>query len=166
MNVNLDHFPTPQSQMAYVNNRLKGAPYAQILPYIKRGIYTLNDYQDILDILERAFSDPNYVNNACNKLFNLRQTNKEFSTFFAEFQHLALKGEMPKETLSTLLEQGISHELRSMLMHNQPPSWEYHQFARFLQDLENHRRQYTTNQPPVVKTYAATTRPTQRPQSP
>ncbi|RHZ43046.1 uncharacterized protein CDV56_100638, partial [Aspergillus thermomutatus] len=73
---------------------------------------------------------------------------------------------MPEETLSTLLEQAISHELRSMLMHNQPPSREYHQFARFLQDLENHRRQYTTNQPPVVKTYAATARPTQRPQSP
>lgn len=59
MNVNLDRFPTPQSRMAYVNNRLKGAPYAQILPYIKRGICTLDDYQDILDILERAFGDPN-----------------------------------------------------------------------------------------------------------
>lgn len=126
MNVNLDRFPTPQSRMAYVNNRLKGAPYAQILPYIKKGIYTLNDYQDILDILERAFGDPNRVNNARNELFSLRQTNKEFGTFFAEFQRLALEGKMPEETLPTLLEQAISRELRSMLMHNQPPSREYH----------------------------------------
>ncbi|KAH1269409.1 hypothetical protein KXW53_000867 [Aspergillus fumigatus] len=51
---------------------LKGAPYAQILPYIKKGICTLNDYQDILDILERAFGDPNRVNNARNELFSLR----------------------------------------------------------------------------------------------
>ena len=29
---------------------------------------------------------------------------------------------MPEETLSTLLEQAISRELQSMLMHNQPPS--------------------------------------------
>jgi hypothetical protein len=166
MNVNLDRFPTPQSRMAYVNNRLKGAPYAQILPYIRKGICTLNDYQDILDILERAFGDPNRVNNARNELFSLRQTNKEFGTFFAEFQRLALEGEMPEETLSTLLEQAISRELRSMLMHNQPPSREYHQFARFLQELENRRRQYTTNQPPVIKTYAVTARPAQRPQSP
>lgn len=73
---------------------------------------------------------------------------------------------MPEETLSTLLEQAISRELRSMLMHNQPPSREYHQFSRFLQDLENRRRQYTTNQPPVAKTYATTAKPVQRPQSP
>jgi hypothetical protein len=39
---------------------------------------------------------------------------------------------MPKETLSTLLKQAISCELWGMLMHNQPLSWEYHQFARFL----------------------------------
>ncbi|GFF97258.1 conserved hypothetical protein [Aspergillus udagawae] len=152
--------------MAYMNNRLKGAPYAQILPYIKKGICTLNDYQDILDILERAFGDPNRMNNAHNELFSLHQTNKEFSTFFAEFQRLALEGEMPEETLSTLLEQAISYKLQSMLMHNQPLSQEYHQFTRFLQDLENHRCQYTTSQPPVIKTYATTARPTQHPQSP
>ncbi|XP_077660544.1 uncharacterized protein AFUA_3G09420 [Aspergillus fumigatus Af293] len=75
----------------------------------------------------------------------LCQTNKEFGTFFAEFQRLALEGEMPEETLPTLLKQAISYELWSMLMHNQPPSQEYHQFARFLQELENCRRQYTTN---------------------
>jgi hypothetical protein len=28
MNINLDHFLTPQARMAYVINRLKGAPYA------------------------------------------------------------------------------------------------------------------------------------------
>ncbi|KAF7183071.1 hypothetical protein CNMCM7691_002906 [Aspergillus felis] len=126
----------------------------------------LLEYFYILDILERAFGDPNRVNNACNELFSLRQTNKEFGTFFAEFQRLALEGKMPEETLSTLLEQAISYELRSMLMHNQPPSWEYHQFARFLQELENHYHQYTINQPPVIKTYAVTARPAQRPQSP
>lgn len=39
MNVNRDRFPTPQSRMTYVTNRLRGAPYSQILPYIKEGIY-------------------------------------------------------------------------------------------------------------------------------
>ncbi|XP_077661373.1 uncharacterized protein AFUA_8G00320 [Aspergillus fumigatus Af293] len=51
-------------------------------------------------------------------------------------------------------------------MHNQPLSQEYYQFTRFLQELENRRRQYTTNQPPVVKTYATTAKPTQHSQSP
>lgn len=159
MNVNRDRYPTPQARMTYVNNCLRGAPYAQILPYIKRGICQLKDYEDILDILDRAFGDPNRVNNARSDLFRLRQTNKEFSMFFAEFQRLALEGEMSKEALPTLLEQAINRELRGMLVHNEPPSREYHQFANFLQNLENRRRHYESNQQPAARTYASTTRP-------
>lgn len=144
MNVNRDRFPTSQSRMTYVTNRLKGAPYAQVLPYIHRGVCQLKDYDQILDILDRAFGDPNRVNNARNELFRLRQTNKEFGAFFAEFQRLALEGEMSEDALPTLLEQAINRELRGMLMHNEPPSREYHQFASFLQDLENRRRHYET----------------------
>lgn len=91
-----------------MNNCLKGAPYTQILLYIKNGTCTLGNYQDILDILEYIFSDLNYVNNAYDKLFGLCQINKKFNAFFAEFQHLVLEGEIYKGTLSTLLKQAIS----------------------------------------------------------
>lgn len=111
MNVNHDHYPTPQSRMTYVTNRLRGAPYAQVLPYIKKGICQLKDYEEILQILDRAFGDPNCVNNACNKLFCLRQANEEFGMFFAEFQCLALDGEMSEDVLPILLEQAINQEL-------------------------------------------------------
>jgi hypothetical protein len=39
LNTNRDRFPTPRSRMAYVTNRLSSDPYAQILPYIKKGVY-------------------------------------------------------------------------------------------------------------------------------
>ena len=71
--------------MAYVTNRLSSNPYTQILPYIKKGVYQLPDYKDILTLLDRAFGNPNRINNACNNLFRFRQTNKEFGTFFTEF---------------------------------------------------------------------------------
>jgi hypothetical protein len=158
MNVNRDRFPTPQSRMTYVTNRLKGAPYAQILPHIRRGVCQLTDYDAILDILDRAFGDPNRVNNARKELFNLRQTNKDFGAFFAEFQRLALEGEMSEETLPTLLEQAISRELRGMLVHNEPPSREYHRLADFLQDLENRRRHYEAP-PAISRNYAAAVKP-------
>jgi len=47
--------------MAYVTNRLKGKPYTQVLPYIKKGVYDLPNYTDILDLLDRAFGDPNRI---------------------------------------------------------------------------------------------------------
>jgi hypothetical protein len=69
MNINLDCFPTPQARMAYVINRLKGAPYAQILPYVRDGVCQLSDYTEILNILERAFGDPNRTWNTRNDLY-------------------------------------------------------------------------------------------------
>jgi hypothetical protein len=154
LTVNRDRFPTPASRCSYVTSRLSGSPYAQILPYIRQGVCQLPDYEDILNILDRAFGDPNRVNNARDELFRLRQTNKDFGSFFAEFQRLALEGEMSEDALSTLLEQAISRELRNMLMHHEPPSRNYLQFANFLQDLENRRRQYGTLPAPTVRTYA------------
>ena len=101
---NFDRFPTPQTRMTYVTGRLKGKPYSQVLPYIEKGLCKLPDYTDILDLLERAFGDPNRVQNARRDLFALRQKNSEFGTFFAEFQRLTLKGEVSEETLPTFLE--------------------------------------------------------------
>ncbi|TKA66112.1 hypothetical protein B0A49_10924 [Cryomyces minteri] len=159
MIANRDRFPTPQSRKSYVTNRLKGQPYSQVLPYIQKGVCQLSDYEDILDILDRAFGDPNRVNNARDELFRLRQTNKDFGTFFAEFQRLALEGEMSEDALPTLLEQSINRELRSMLMHHEPPSRAYHKFANSLQDLENRRRQYGASPAPSAKTYTVTAHP-------
>ena len=67
---------------------------------------------------------------------------------------------MSKDFLSILLEQAINRELCSMLMHNEPPSREYHQFINFLQDLENRRRYYENTVPPapVIRTYATVSR--------
>src|SRR5260370_15705202 len=38
MNGNRDRFPTAQTRMSYVTNRLKGPPYAQILPHIRNSL--------------------------------------------------------------------------------------------------------------------------------
>lgn len=164
MTNNRDRFPTPQSRMSYVTNRLKGKPYAQVLPYIKKGVCDLPDYSDILDLLDRAFGDPNRIQNARRDLFALRQKNSDFGTFFAEFQRLALEGNVSEETLPTLLEQAVNRELQGMLLHNQPPKREYHAFSQFLQDLENRRRQYENVPTPHARSYATATSSARNPE--
>jgi hypothetical protein len=168
MTANRDRFPTPISRMTYVTNRLRGPPYAQILPYIKKGVCQLSDYEEILESLDHSFGDPNRVDNARDELYRLRQTNKDFGTFFAEFQRLALEGEMPEDALPIMLGQAINKELRVMLMHSEPPSREYHRFASFLQELENRRRQYENATPLTTssRTYASAARPAARSASP
>jgi hypothetical protein len=100
------------------------------------------DYPQMLKYLEQAFRDPDRTQNAQNKLFNLKQKNLDFSTYFAEFQRLALEGEMSESTLTPLLFQGISRELQDMLLHNPPPSQEFSVYASHLQKLNNRYRQH------------------------
>jgi hypothetical protein len=156
--VNRDRFPDSQSRMTYVTGRLSGTPYAQVLPYISRGRCSLPDYEDVLRILENAYGDPNQARNARGELYRLRQKNRDFSTFFAEFHRLALEGEMSEDALPTMLEQAISDELREMLLHHDLPVGSFTEQAAFLQELDNrlrnHRpsanrfgRRRTTNQP-------------------
>jgi hypothetical protein len=142
MLVNADRFQTSQSRLAYLASRLEGPAYAQVLPYIKDGVVNLLDFQDGLQILDRAFGDPNRINNARKELLALRQANREFGQFFAEFHRLALEAQMSEDSLQVILESSLSRELRDQLISVQAPSTNYHAFANFCQDLDNRRRYY------------------------
>ncbi|KAM0724085.1 hypothetical protein Q7P37_000265 [Cladosporium fusiforme] len=161
MKSNADHFTDAQSRMRYVASRLEGRAFELILPYASRGDYSLTDYEEILDMLNRAFGDTDLPRQARNRLYSLRQKNQEFSAYFAEFQRLALEGQVPEGNLYHLLEQSVSNELSEMMLHNPPPSEDYYQLSRHLQDLDNRRRRhFQTRQhaPPKSYTAAPTTR--------
>ena len=142
MLVNGDRFPTATHRLVYVAGRLTGRAYDLILPKISHGIPMFADYTDLLAYLEQAFGDSDRVQNAQSKLFNLKQKNQEFSTYLAEFQSLALDGEMPESALTPLLYQGVSRELQDMLLHNPPTSQEFHAFANHLHVLDNRYRRH------------------------
>ena len=132
MKTNADRFPTARERMSYVTNRLEGQAYAQILPFILEGECQLPDYPDVLRVLERAYGDPNRVNNARKDLFRLKQQNKEFAAFYAEFQRLALEGEVSEDSQITLLESALSRELKSQLTSVDAPDHDIHKFSEFL----------------------------------
>ena len=142
MKTNADRFPTATTRLAYVAGRLTGKAYELILPRTVYGIPQFVDYPEMLQYLEDAFGDPDRVQNAQNKLYQLKQKNLDFSVYYAEFQRLALEGEMPEEALVPLLFQGISRELQDMLLHNPPKSRQYKTYAGHLQELDNRYRQH------------------------
>lgn len=72
MLVNRDRYLMAQSRMAYVTSRLRGLLYQQVQPCIVKGVCRLSDYPAILALLDRAFDDPNRVNNARTELFCLK----------------------------------------------------------------------------------------------
>lgn len=144
--VNKDCFRTPQERMTYVTSRLSGSAYTQVAPRIRFGRHQFTDYEEILSLMEDAFGDPDRVQNAQNELFRLRQKNNDFSTFYAEFERLALEGEMPESARALLLMQNTSSELHDMLLHAPAPSKEYRPLVKHLQELDNRLRQHMQHQ--------------------
>ncbi|CAJ2504462.1 Uu.00g118560.m01.CDS01 [Anthostomella pinea] len=142
MTTNADRFPTVTARLTYVAGRLTRKAYELILPKTRYRVPDFLDYPEMLAYLENAFGDPDRIQNAQNKLYQLKQRNQDFSTFFSEFQRLVLEGEMPKDALTPLLFQDISRELQDMLLHSSTPSRRYRDYANHLQALDNRFRQY------------------------
>jgi hypothetical protein len=163
MTANANQFSNATARLTYIAGRLTGRAYEPILPKTIYGIPQVINYPEMLEYLEKAFGDPDRVQNAQNKLFSLKQKAQDFSVYFSEFQCLALEGEMPDSALTLLLFQGISRELQDMLLHNAAPSNKYTAYANHLQMLDNHDRQHRqqashNRNPPPAKTpsYTAT----------
>lgn len=117
-------------------NRLSGLAYQQIRLYIRLGVLQLPDYEQILEILEKAFSDPNWSSRATQKLQEIRQANREFNVFYAEFQRLALDSGLDEISLVPILERAISRELKQLLITSRPNGNDIHSLANHLQDLD------------------------------
>lgn len=119
---------------------MTGLAYLQIRPYIRLGIPQVSDFEQILEILEKAFGDPNRASYATRKLHELRQTNREFNEFYAEFQRLALDSKIDEMSLVPILERAISRELKQLLVASRPPANDIHSLANHLQDLDTRNR--------------------------
>lgn len=138
--VNRDRFPSSRERKVYVVNRLSGLAYQQIRPYIRLGVPQLPDYEQILEILEKAFGDPNRSSRAAQKLREIKQANREFNTFYAEFQRLALDSGLDEISLVPILEKAISRELKQLLVSSRPSGDDIHSLANHLQDLDTRSR--------------------------
>ena len=138
--INGDRFRTPQARNGYVLSRLEGLAYQQVHPHVRGGIPQFGDYEEILELLQRSFGDPNLASRSTQKLHQLRQLNKDFNVFYAEFQRLALESELDDLSLVRILERAISKELRHLLVASQPSKPGLHALASHLQELDTRQR--------------------------
>ena len=104
-------FPTPALRMGYTFNRLEGRAQAQILPFVQNGAFQRGDSDDIIQILEATFGDPDPTATAHTKLLSLKQGKKEFTAYFAEFQMLVSNLNWGEHAKLDALKEGVSIEL-------------------------------------------------------
>ncbi|KAF6513618.1 hypothetical protein HZS61_007897 [Fusarium oxysporum f. sp. conglutinans] len=150
LTVNEDRYPTAVSRMAYVNSRLNKESYKLIQPYIFKGACRLPDYQDILDILQGAYGDPNEARTARRKLDVIKQRDRDFSTFYAEFQSLSLDSGLEGDALAPFLEKAVSKELSEMLLNNPPADYSYNTLVSHFKELDIRLQEYREKSRPYI----------------
>ena len=110
--VNKDRFTGEKSGLIYAISRLEGRALSQVQPYVKsQHEISLPDVPSLLVLLERAFGDPDRKATAQRELRALRQANREFHVYLADFQRIAPDTNFDEEAQRAALQQGISEEL-------------------------------------------------------
>ena len=89
LTANAEQFPSDKHRLEYLYGHLEGNVLAQVQPHITATGIMLDNVPALLKILQTAFGDLDPQGPATRELRKLRQTNKEFSTYIADFIRLS-----------------------------------------------------------------------------
>lgn len=86
-------YETANQRMMYVMSRTKGAAYSQVCSFLDNGAVKIPgkpnaDWRDVIEVLEGAFGDPNFIHTARRDFHNLQMNKRDFMSFVAEFRRL------------------------------------------------------------------------------
>ena len=105
-------FPTKHYELRYTVGLLQGNAFAQIQPCILETTIDFTNVTALLNVLEAAFGDPDRTWTVERKLESLKQTNRDFSTYHAEFSHHVANTQWNDAAKKTTLSQGLSNEIK------------------------------------------------------
>ena len=140
LTVNYDRFKTAQSRLAYTVSRLQGNPLHIVQPKIINGVIAFTDYKDLLKFLDIAYKDSDLMVKAQRELRDLRQRNREFYLYFADFQRIIEDtGITDNEARKSALMGGLSTELLNLLVYHDIPG-PFEELVKLLQGLDSRYR--------------------------
>lgn len=139
LTANLDRFPTAAQQLAYSISRLEGPAADQFLVYITDEGIALDSMAEFFEILDNAFGDPDRAATSARNLREIRQRQRTFSDYFAEFQRYAADSEFNKAAKIECLLEGLNQDLMALMIQNETPTT-IKDCGLLLQRLDNKQR--------------------------
>ena len=113
---NADRYPTESDKIRYLVGRLTGKALNQVEPRVKaNGSPDFDTVKDLIKYLELAFGDPDERGTAQRELHKLRQANRPFSDYLADFRRIADRTEYDEEAKHAALITGLSNEIQQAL---------------------------------------------------
>ena len=109
-------FPDEQSRLRLAINCLAGEAMDQVQQYVKADRVDLDNVEVLIDILEEAFGNPNRMAEVEAKLCSLQQGNREFTSYYAEFQQYASELKWDETAKLSTLRRGLAYCLQNDLV--------------------------------------------------
>ena len=162
-------FPSDQHQLRYTIGLLTDQAFTQIEPYIKKDRIELANVTELLKVLEIAFGDTDRESTAERKFGVLKQANRKFSLYYAEFQCYATDVQWNESAKRTALTRGLSTEIKDALVLTSDIPSKFSEYATFLQRLDNRikaREAEKKGRPTPRTTALARSTPSQTPVTP
>jgi hypothetical protein len=133
-------YPSPAHEINYTFGLLTGPAFTQVMSYIKPDRIDFATVDDLLNVLDIAFGDPDQTATAERKLETLKQANKEFAVYYAEFQRYAADVDWNEAAKRSALLRGLNNEIKDalMLIDNIPTG--FNDFVTSVQRLDNRIR--------------------------
>ena len=162
LRMNADRYPTEENKVAYGMSRLTGRAARTADPFYRNG--TLNTIGNFIALLEKTYDDASREHTAATKLENLRQRNREFTSFYSEFLGLAGELDWNETAKVAALRRAISDEIRNQLVGRDLPKTlpdfaqtcqridedlRYNRQARSLKPSASHSKQTTKYDRPM-----------------
>ena len=116
-------FSNEQKKLRYAVGCLKGVALAQLMPHCDEisGEVKLNTLKDLVDLLDVAFGDQDRAATAKRELEKLKQRDREFSQYYAEFQRYVVDTKWNEDAQLDALRKGLSNELKDSIQHIEEP---------------------------------------------
>ena len=133
-------FDDETAKLRYAINCLTGDALVQAQAYVRNGVITFTTLEELTQMLETAFGNPNRVADAENKLASISQGEREFSRYFAEFQRYAAEVTWDESSRLAALKKGLSWRVRNDLVSIQDEPTTLSGFVALCNSLDTKRR--------------------------
>ena len=136
LKINADHYNTKTLRKVYVKIRIDDEASTHIVSRLRKEFkHSFLTAKNIFDCLYKIYDDSNRRHTTQTQFRKLRQSNRDFSSFWTEFQRLISKLNYNDETLIDELQNKISLKMQRLLTIIEKKSIDLYFFARRCQRM-------------------------------
>lgn len=137
LSANFDHFLTEGSRVHWLLTLLRGTAREQVIHGVTDTQNPWTHVGDMLERLQEAFDVVDLEETAQHKVSTLRQANRPFAEYFAEFMRFAPASNYPEDVPISMLRRNISSELINATMFLNPSTMDMYHYSKELLRVDN-----------------------------